>query len=128
MSVPQPFASKVFHAWHNDVPDWVSELASLADQSGLKGAGERISYSASAVSSVLSNAYKGDLPRVEQAVRGALMGLIVNCPVLGELPRNQCLDWQKSPFSTSDSMRVRVFRACRRGCLHSRISTKGDLS
>ena len=110
------FADKARDAW-GDVPDWVSELADLADRERLKGAASAIGYSTTAVSNVINNKYQlGDLDRVEQATRGALMGVVVACPVLGTLSRKTCLDWQKKPFAPSSAYRMRMFRACRGGC------------
>ena len=122
------FQQKAIAAWGDDLPDWVAELARLADQHGLKSAGARISYSFGAVSSVIGNKYKGDLGAVEGAVRGALMGLTVNCPAQGEIGRHQCLNWQSLPYGTSDSTRVRVYRACRSGCPHSRLKQKSQVN
>ena len=120
-----PFSTKIITAWNNEAPDWIVELAALTDLRKLKATGQRIGYTGSLVSSVLANKYKGDMDAVEAAVRGALMGLTVDCPAQGEIPKNICLSWQKLPRGQSDSTRVRVYRACRNGCKHSRISMKG---
>ncbi len=115
------FSTKIATAWNNAAPDWIEELAALTDRYALKAAGQKIGYSSTAVSNVLNNKYKGDLTAVEDAVRGALMGLNVNCPAQGEISKNVCLDWQKKPRGNSDSTSVRVYRACRAGCHHSRL-------
>ena len=52
---------------------------------------------------------------------GALMGETVNCPALGPIGRDRCLAWQKKPFSDASSIRVQVYRACRAGCVHSKL-------
>lgn len=121
---PRTFAEKAASAWGEPVPDWIEALAAKADATGLGGAGEAIDYSGSAVSSVIANKYQGDLERVEGKVRGALLGLTVECPVAGEMRRSDCLEWQKKPFVASSSYRVQMYRACRSGCPNSRISTK----
>ncbi len=119
------FAQKALAAFlennTGDLPDWLAELARLADRDGLKMLGKRIGYSSSALSFVISGSYTGDLARVEARVRGALMGETVLCPVMGETPRDQCLDWQKKPFAATSSRRVAVYRACRSGCPHSAL-------
>ncbi len=120
-----PFAEKVCTSWGETIPDWVNELARLADQCGLKGAGKRIRYSTTAVSSVLSNNYRGNIKSIEQAVRGALMGLNVQCPAQGEIGRHNCLQWQSLAYGPSDSMRIRTFHACRGGCVHSHLKQRG---
>lgn len=109
-------------AWQNDIPDWVIILAEACDRETQAAVSRKVGYSASAVSQVLSNTYQnGDIGRFEQAVRGALMAETVHCPVLGELPRNTCISWQRKPFSTANSHNVRMYGACRNGCKHSHL-------
>lgn len=107
-------------AAYGTVPDWVEELAHFADRETVAKAGERINYSKTVVSLIISGTYRGDMARVEGQVRGALMGLRVDCPVMGRIGRNECLDWQALPFAATDAMRMRVYRACRSGCAHAR--------
>ncbi|HQF29957.1 MAG TPA: transcriptional regulator [Hyphomicrobiales bacterium] len=107
-------------AWDSPTPDWIEELARLADAHGLRGAGRRIGYSPSTVSEVLRGVFKGSMPRVEEMVRGALMGAEVDCQILGTIGRDQCLDWQRKPFAPTNATRVQVFHACRGGCPHAR--------
>ena len=71
-----------------------------------------IGYSGTVVSQVLSGKYQGDLQAVRQKVEGALMGLSVGCPVMGEIPRNRCLDYQRQGFAATNPMRVRLAQAC----------------
>lgn len=118
------FAQKVALAW-SPVPDWITELAAIADAAGLKGAGKRIGYTGSLVSGVLNNRYAGDLVAVEKAVRWALMSLSVECPVIGEIDRSRCLEEQRTPFRATSAMRAQLFHACRSGCPNAR-SAKGD--
>ena len=118
---------KVRTAWGN-APDWVIVLAEACNLESQVGVARRVDYSASVVNAVLSNSYqKGDIARFEQAVRGALMAETVICPAKGDLPRNACLSWQKKPFDPTNSGRVRMYHACRAGCVNSRISSNtGD--
>lgn len=110
-------------AWGDEMPAWVEALAREASQTTSAAAADRIGYSGAVVSSVLANKYKGRLDNVEARVRGALMGETVNCPVLGDITRDRCLDEQKCGFSTSSSVRARIYRACRAGCQNSRIGS-----
>ncbi len=107
------FADKAAAAWQ-PVPDWIAVLAAHADHAGLKGTAERINYSVSAVSTVISGKYAGDVGRVEAMVRGALMAETVDCPVLGAIGRDRCLREQKEPFRATSAFRVRMYHACRR--------------
>ncbi|MFT4275563.1 MAG: transcriptional regulator [Rhodopseudomonas sp.] len=111
-------------SWGDEMPAWVEALAREASQTTSAAAADRIGYSGPVVSSVLANKYKGRLANVEARVRGALMGETVDCPVLGDISRDRCIDEQKLGFSTSSSVRARIYRACRAGCPHSRIGGK----
>ncbi|MCW5720404.1 MAG: transcriptional regulator [Devosia sp.] len=108
------------HAW-GDVPDWVDVLATYADANSAKAAAEAVGYSAAALSVVMNRAESiknFDLGRIEQAVRGALMGLTVDCPVERTIGRETCLANQKLPFSAHRRERVALYHACRSGCPH----------
>lgn len=114
------FLVKVRVAWGEPTPDWVIELARLADREGLAGAELLIGYSRSCLSTVLSRKYRGDMDRVAQKVRGALMNETVECPVLGEIGRDRCLDEQNEPFRATSAFRARLYHACRSGCPNAR--------
>ncbi|RRH98050.1 transcriptional regulator [Mesorhizobium tamadayense] len=107
------FAEKAADAWGANVPDWVAELVRIADAEGLGGAEKRVNYSRSAISTIISGKYNGDLGRVEQMVRGALMAETVDCPVLGEIGRDRCLIEQKEPFRATSRHRAQLFHACK---------------
>lgn len=119
------FAEKCDLAW-GDAPEWVVELAIYADVYGLRIAAENIGYSLAVISTVIANKYRGDMRRVETRVRGVVMGETVKCPLLDEMPRHLCLDWQKKPFAATSSLRVQMFHACREGCRYSRIKKVKD--
>jgi hypothetical protein len=114
------FLEKAAAAWGAPPPDWIAELAGLADREGLAGAAGRIRYSRSAVSTIIAGKYAGDMDRVEQMVRGALMAAEVECPVLGAIGRDRCLTEQKQPWRATSAIRVRLYHACRSGCPHAR--------
>jgi hypothetical protein len=81
----------------------------------------RLGVSAAVVNQVLKDKYPGDLAGVENRVRGAFMAKIVDCPVLGDLPSDQCQGWQRKPFAATNPLRVQMYRACRGGCPHSSL-------
>ncbi len=116
------FVAKASAAWGDTMPFWVRELAVEASATSGVLAARKIGYSGAVVTHVLGNAYSGDLGRVEQKVRGAIMGATVPCPVVGEIGRDRCLDEQRMPFSASSSIRAKLYRACRAGCPHARIA------
>lgn len=100
-------------AWGDTLPDWVKALATESDRTSQAAAGRAIGRSAALVNQVIKRSYKGDLKAVEPLVRGALMNEVVDCPVLGELATNVCLENQKAPFSSRNHIRVQLFRACK---------------
>lgn len=120
----QSFVDKVSNSYEK-LDEWLIELASLADREGLAGAAKRIGYSKAAVSTVLNGKYAGDVDRVEQMVRGALMAEQVDCPVLGDIGRDRCLSEQKEEFRGTSAFRAQLYHACRGGCPHA--SKKGEL-
>lgn len=93
-------------------PHWLEVLRQACKAHTQVAIAERIGYSAAVVSQVLKGAYKGDLRAVQQKVEGALMGLTVDCPVIGDLPRNRCLEYQRQSFAATNHMRVQFSRAC----------------
>jgi hypothetical protein len=113
---------KATAAWGDKLPAWVLELAEACQKSNQSAVAKQLGYSSTVVSLILSNTYKGDVARVEQMVRGALMAETVGCPILGDLARNTCLEWQAKPHAVTSSLRAQMYRACRAGCPHSRIS------
>ncbi len=122
------FVSIAAGAWAPP-PDWVSVLAAEATRSTGAGVAARIGYSPAVVSDVIRNKYRGDIGRVEHAVRGALMGATVGCEVLGEIGRVRCLAEQDKPFRATSNLTVRLYHACRGACPHAlrnRATSDGD--
>lgn len=99
-------------ALQTEEPAWVVVMREHRKAHGGKKTAEAIGYSGGVVSQVLAGKYPGDLQAVQQKVEGALMGLSVRCPVIGELPRNRCLEYQRQGFAASNPMRVRFAQAC----------------
>ena len=118
------FVDKAKVGWGEPLPEWVAELARLADAEGLAGAGKRVGYSLSAVSVVISGKYRGDVTRVAEMVQGALMALTVECPVLGQIGRDRCLTEQKEPFRATSRHRAQLFHACKT-CPNARRNNEG---
>jgi hypothetical protein len=110
-------------AWAS-VPDWLHVMAEACDRSSQSKVAKRLGYSGSVVSSVLNRKYNGDYSAVEKSIRGALMSETLDCPVLGDIKTNLCLEHQKRArsFQPTSSMRVRLYKQCRGSCLHSRLN------
>jgi hypothetical protein len=120
------FLASAREAWGDALPDWVEELAKFATATSGVAAAKRIGMSPSVVTSVCKARYTGDLGAVEARVRGALMNESVECPVLGEIGRDRCLDEQKKRHVATSAVRTALFHACRSGgCQHSRLKVEG---
>lgn len=104
--------AKARAAW-GEPPAWVLALAQACDASSQVAVARRIAYSPPTVSQVISNTYRGDLVRLEAAVSGIYLAATVDCPVLGEMARNVCLEWQERPYTDASSLHIRMWRACK---------------
>ena len=107
-------------------PAWIDVLETEAKRTSQRRAGKRINYSAAVVSQVINGGYAGDMGAVEAAVRGALMGEHLTCPELGVIRRDQCIGWQRQRLNSASPMNARMWRACRSGCMHSRLEPNDD--
>lgn len=114
------FHARAKEGWDTP-PDWIVALADACQARTQAGVARRLGVSGSQISQALANRYPSPLDRLEQMVRGALMGAVVDCPVLGEIGRDQCLAEQAKDFTFSSSVRTRLHRACRSGCANSRL-------
>lgn len=120
------FLASAREAWGDALPDWVEELAKFATATSGVAAAKRIGMSPSVVTCVCRARYRArDLAAVEARVRGALMNESVDCPVLGEIARDHCVDEQKKRHVGSSAARTALFHACRGGCQHSRLKIDG---
>lgn len=104
-------------------PDWIEALAAEVARVGSQAkVADALGYSASTVSLVLRGKYPGDTTAIEAVVRGRLMSTIVECPVVGPLPTDQCTRHQQAPWAPHNPQRIAFYRACRGGsCPHSRV-------
>ncbi len=119
------YLDKAAAAWGEAMPEWVRVLAERADALGMAAVSALLEYGPSSLSTLIANKYGASPGRIEQAVRGAFMGLRVVCPVQGSIGREQCIADQRKPFDSSNHLRVKLFRACRSGCAHAH-ATGGD--
>ncbi|MFG1207040.1 transcriptional regulator [Xanthobacter flavus] len=117
---PADFHARARAGWGTP-PDFIMTLADACARETQAGVARRLGLSGSLLSQALAGKYPGDMAKLEEIVRGALMGEHVTCPVLGEIGRDQCVAEQKKPFTASSSVRTRLYRACRAGCPNSRV-------
>lgn len=107
-------------------PDWESVLREEISKSSQNKVAKKLGVSASMVSQALKGTYPGNLTLLIERVEGAFMNRSCECPVLGDIPANECLDHQNRPFSATNPQRVRIYRACRNGCTHSHLEGNHD--
>jgi DNA-binding transcriptional regulator YdaS (Cro superfamily) len=105
---------------------WLAALRLACEKDSQAAVARRLGLSPATISQVLKGTYKADLSGVEQRVRGAILGETVDCPILGDIRRHVCLDWQAKPFAATNEQRVRMFRACRDGCPYSKLKQETD--
>jgi len=99
---------------------WVQILRDEVAKAGSQArVGERIGYSAAVINRVLKGNYNGTVEKVKAKVEGAFMGAVVECPVIGEIPRDRCISHQGKRFAATNPMRVQLHRTCP-SCEHNR--------
>ena len=126
MSAPKTdFVGNAREAWGGDPPDWIVVLAAECARADATSVARRLGYTVAVVSAVVRNKYPGAMAKVEGRIRGAYMGALVDCPVLGEIERDRCLDEQRLKHFGTSAMRTRIYRACRGGCPHSHLKDGG---
>lgn len=124
-SVKPDFLAKAREAYGDALPEWVEELAKLADKTSAAAAARRVGIGSSTVTQIINGSYGAkDWSAIESRVRGVLMLEEVICPVLDVITKDHCLDEQGKKFTGTSAARTSLFHACRSGCPHSRI--KGD--
>ena len=106
--------------------NWHERLREECARTSQARVAERIGYSPAVVNQVLNGGYKGDLRAVQKAVEGAFMGATVDCPVLGMIASDQCLREQKREYAATNPGRVRLWKACRGECPHSRVGKEAQ--
>lgn len=114
-----PHLAKAMECWGTP-PDWIVALAEACQRSSQAAVGRDLDVSGSMISQLLSRSYTASTGRIEDRVRGLLMRAVVDCPVMGELPTNQCQDWRRkaSAVSLASPRAVVMCRACLK-CPHN---------
>ena len=93
-------------------PDWIQALDEACKASSQGAVARRLGVSSSAVCAMLKGTYQADTYRMETRVRGALMAETVECPLLGELPTDQCVEEQGMGFHLNPH-RASLYIACK---------------
>jgi len=120
------FLANARKGWGETPPDWIVRLAEECERTSASDVARRLGYSVAVISGVVLASYKGDVGKVEAKARGAYMGELVDCPILGEIERDRCISEQNHRHAATSANRARLYRACRNGCEHSRLKREGD--
>ena len=96
----------------DDRPSWLQALEAACKASSQTAVAKRLTVSNATVCAVLKGTYHADTTRIEARVRGALMAETVVCPLLGELPKDQCVEEQGMGFHLNPH-RAALYVACK---------------
>lgn len=101
-------------------PDVLAALQAAVKRLGsqVKTAAE-LGVSPAVVNNLLKGRYPGDVAGMAERIRGQFMAQTVVCPVMGELGRRHCLDYQSRPLVFTNPTRVALHTACK-ACEHRR--------
>lgn len=119
------FLANARKGWGETPPDWIVRLAEECERTSASDVARRLGYSVAVISSAVLGSYKGDVGKVEAKARGAYMGELVECPILGEIERDRCIAEQRFKHLGASALRAKLYRACRSGCAHSRLKKEG---
>jgi len=103
--------------------EWVKVLADAVAAPGMSQnkMANQLGVSTSMLSQVLRGIYPGNTEKLQMKVEGQFMNRVVNCPIKGEIPIDECHEHQQRPFSSANRERVKLYRACRSGCPYSSL-------
>ena len=103
--------------------NWLEVLRDACAATSQAAVARQLEVSPSMVSQAIKGTYKGDLQRLQTRVEGVLQTQTVTCPALGALRKDRCQDYQdRDPkFACASPVTLRMYRACRSGCPHSKL-------
>lgn len=93
--------------------DWMSALRAQVQRTSQSRMALKLGISPGTVSQVLSGTYRADTSRIERRVRGLLMGEVVECPVLWDLPMHVCQDLQERKGPLANEHQQQAWFCCR---------------
>ncbi|GEC14257.1 transcriptional regulator [Nitrobacter winogradskyi] len=120
------FIANARAGWGDPMPDWIETLAIEANRTNLGKTAHRIGIRRNVLCSVLYNKYSGNLAKIEERAREALPPPPTDCPVLGAIEQKRCLNEQRMDNTGASSIRAKLYRACRGGCPHSRLTQEDN--
>jgi len=93
--------------------DWLTVLTRECSATSQQAVAKRMGLSGATINQVLKGKYKGNLRRIQSRVEGAFMAARVDCPVIGDIPRDQCITHQqRRRFAATNPLRVQLHKTC----------------
>lgn len=92
--------------------DRLAILRRAVSESSQAAVARRIGRSAAAINQVLKGTYAGNPDIILELAAAAYGSETVFCPVMGEVPLAQCIEYRNRPFAATNPMRVRLYKAC----------------
>lgn len=110
----------------NEVGRWMRILRDQCDETSITHVADKIGYSRSTISLVLSGKYNGGTDKIAAKVIGTFTDSI-QCPHLGhDITQAACADHQSRKMPTSDPAALRHWIVCRGGCPFSYHSIEDE--
>jgi transcriptional regulator with XRE-family HTH domain len=72
-----------------------------------------LGISDSAVSQIMHGKYSASTDNIMQRVVEVFGGIIIRCPVMGDIPLSTCADERRKPFAVVSGVYARQRRACK---------------
>ena len=94
--------------------NWMEKLKMVCEMTNQRVVSQELGVSQSALNQVLKGVYKGNVDRIQKRVEGMYMNLTVDCPVLGDIPADQCILHQSrmNNFAATNPTRVQLYKTC----------------
>jgi len=100
--------------WGDALPDWVKTLVEECNARSQNQVAKKLGISSPVVSQVIRNNYQGNYENIAARVRDVFGNKLIDCPALGPIPGEACLQWRDQMGTPSSvPIRVQMDRACR---------------
>lgn len=92
---------------------WLDILKHECAQRTQADVAAELKVSPAVINQVLKGIYKGRTNRIKSLVEGRYMGATVECPIIGDIPRNRCIEHQlRRTFAATNPLRVQLYKKC----------------
>lgn len=101
-------------AWGAGLPEWVADLARECEATSQNKVAAAMGYSAALISQLLRAKYPGDLDAVREIFVSVYQQELIDCPMIGGMPAQDCREWRDKAkaYVDTSNFRVRMYRAC----------------